>query len=239
MHKNYINDKNNKIYVAHFPGSGIKLGQSIIDENINRSISIDSRISIITPTTRECGLTSGLIKELEYNSINYINTAENETVWLNTKKIKYILESLEKVRTEYALILDGRDTIILNDLDEEFIEKFKSLKFDIIYNATTVQFPRNLVIEPLKQLMKIPYPRKYLNAGVCFGKVDSLKKMYNTCEEILLNTKNKTLEQPIVRMARQKHLDICGIDHECDLFVATHDHDTKFINIDENTVMIK
>ena len=53
-----------------------------------------------------------------------------------------------------------------NDLNDDFINKYKELNKPIIYNGTPVAYPYT-VIEPIQELMSIKRKQKFLNAEVC------------------------------------------------------------------------
>ena len=116
-HKKYQNKNNEDIYVLHFPGTGIIGHENIISENLDRPIQMDSNLSIISIMNQDCYDKSFVVKQCVYNNIPIFNTAINEQKWNNCMKINHILECLEQIKTDYVLILDGRDTLIVNDLD--------------------------------------------------------------------------------------------------------------------------
>lgn len=153
-YKKYQNKNNEDIYVLHFPGTGIIGHENIISENLDRPIQMDSNLSIISIMNHSCYDESFIVKQCGYNNIPIFNTAINEQKWNNCMKINHILECLKQIETDYILILDGRDTLIVNDLDATFIEKYLSYKIPIVYNATPIPYP-NTVIEPLQELLKI------------------------------------------------------------------------------------
>lgn len=126
---------------------------------------------------------SFIVKQCGYNNIPIFNTAINEQKWNNCMKINHILECLKQIETDYILILDGRDTLIVNDLDATFIEKYLSYKIPIVYNATPIPYP-NTVIEPLQELLKISGTHKFLNAGICVGTKEALVEFYKQAKII-------------------------------------------------------
>ena len=60
-------------------------------------------------------------------------------------------------------------TTRLNDLNDDFINKYKELNKPIIYNGTSVTYPHT-VIEPIQELMSIKGKQKFLNAGYVLEK---------------------------------------------------------------------
>lgn len=232
----YTNHNNKPIYVLHFPGSAINtIGKYHTNVNKDRIFEVSKDITIISIISKDYAGTTTLEHQLNTNNIKMLNSAKNETEWDNTKKIKYILESLEQVKTEYVLILDGRDTIIVDNLTDDFLNEYKAFNKDIVFNSGTQPFPK-IAVEPLSEIKSIPGYSKYLNAGICIGKKDSLIKFYNECEKIRLTLPDNKSEQLIVRMARQNNLDIVGVDYQCDLFRVCHLYDTTYVGRDSDLV---
>mgnify|MGYP001050597568 CR=1 FL=1 len=222
---NYVNKQSNRLYILHFPGHGLGDFLNIIDDNMDRHITISSDISIISTMNRHCWDNSPIRDQCARNNIPICNTALEEKDWSNPLKIKHSLICLEQATTEYALLVDGRDVVIVQDLDDEFIEKFKKFNKPILYNGTPAAYPK-VPIEPLEELFQIRGKQKFLNAGVCFGEVEALKTFYTRCAEISATLPDNKSEQLIVRMARQEMKDLVAIDHNNELFRICHPYDT-------------
>ncbi|NDO50755.1 hypothetical protein FMM75_15605 [Lachnospiraceae bacterium MD335] len=235
--KNYYNAENNPLYILHFPGHGLKDFMHIIDDNIDREIVVGDDISIISTMNQHCWEGSPVREQCEKNHIPIYNTALEEVEWSNPLKIKHAMICLNKVATKYALILDGRDVVLVRDMADEFIEKFKKFGKPILYNGTPVAFPKEPV-EPLAELFQIRGKQKFLNAGVCFGEVEALKTFYARCAEISAKLPDNKSEQLIVRMARQEMKDLVAIDHNNELFRICHPYDTVIKEYDEKLVLI-
>lgn len=167
----------------------------------------------------------GVVKQCVYNNIPIFNTAINEQKWNNCMKINHILECLEQIKTDYVLILDERDTLIVNDLNATFIEKYLSYKIPVVYNATPVPYP-NAVVEPLQELLKISGTHKFLNAGICVGIKEALVEFYKHAKIINDKIYNNSSEQYIIRLAKEKNPSLTGIDNELKLFRIVHQYDT-------------
>lgn len=224
-HPNYYNQKGDIIYALHFPGTGLEMFKDLVTYNETRRIKVSSNISIISIMNSPCWKDSPLRKQCENNGIKIINDAQNEYAWKNTLKIQHILNCLDTVETDYALVSDGKDVIISHDLDEEFICKYDLFDKGIVYNGTPVAYPK-APIEPLQELFQINGKQKFLNAGLCFGKVCDLKLFYKVCAEINDQDKSNTSEQLVVRKARQARKDLVAIDHNNELFRICHKYDT-------------
>ena len=136
--KNFYNKDGSRLYVLHFPGTGMDFEDSrhIITDTLLLKFKVSEDIGIISVMDKPCWEHSILRKQCETNGVEILNPAIDEKSWNNTKKIDYILEALQQTKKQYCLILDGRDVQICADLDSEFIEKFKSFGRPIVYNGT-------------------------------------------------------------------------------------------------------
>lgn len=188
-------------YVVHYFGESFENNKDKLENLIANDFQVSKDISIISVMNRDCYNNSYLIKQCNYNNIN-INIPEStfnisSVEWKNTLKIDSIFKELEKVKTKYVLILDGKDTGILKDLDDSFINIFNELDCDIVFNYQLSNYPLSTFNSKVN----------HLNAGVCFGRLDSLKEFYNLCSEMNKNDEyiskynSKPSEQYIVKKA--------------------------------------
>lgn len=210
----------NNQYVLHLPGSGKNYYNNLLEDAKNIKFNIDDSITIISPMTKDYEEVSTLAYQLNSNSINWINPVTTEKMSIPTK-IDFILSALYETNTEYALIMDGGDTCICKDLDMEFIEKYKKLNKPVIYNATSKRYPP-VKVEPIGLFLQ-EKKQAFLNAGVCFGKINDLIRVYEKAKELknqLINEYNS--EQFIIRHTRVQMLDIIGVDSENVLFKTAH-----------------
>ncbi len=221
MSRNYYSTKGDTIHILHFPGSGLMKNEKHILENIGRKFSISDKVSIVSVMNKACYETSMLREQCDNNRVPIINTAYDVEEWTNTVKIPKILEALKQVSTQYCLILDGRDVLVSNDLENEFIDKYKSFNTPIIYNATYVRHPKTCV-ETLQDIIHIQSKHKYLNAGVCMGETEALRNFYTKVLEISKQYPDNDSEQLIVRIARKKYPELAGYDYNNRLFAAVH-----------------
>ena len=232
-----LNQDNNILYILHFPGNGIDGHEYIVSENLHRHIELNDNISIISIMDRNCYNTSPLVEQCNFNNIPIYNGAINENSWNNTKKINYILEDLDTITTEYALILDGRDVIITHDLDNEFLKKVNSFESPIVYNGTPAAYP-DVPIESIREIVTIDGKQKYLNAGVCIGRVDALKKAYNYALDLKNNMPDNNSEQLIIRKVKHTHPDLITHDSKNAIFRIVHQYDTKIEGSNSSLIFI-
>jgi hypothetical protein len=235
--KNYLNKDKNPLYVLHFPGTGFYGFEDILKDNLTRKFTVHEDISIISIMDSTCYASSPIRTQCENNNITLFNSAINEENWDNTLKIKYILESLEQVTTKYCLIIDGRDAVISHDLDEEFIEKYKSLNIPIVYNGTPTIYPQ-VPLEPIQEIVKISGKQKFINAGVCIGDVDSLKEFYLKAQEVNDAYPNNSSEQIIIRRTRRLLPNLCSQDSNNLIFRIIHEYDTVAKEINDTDIVL-
>ena len=126
--KNFYNKDGGRLYVLHFPGTGMEFEDTrhIIADTLLLKFSLSEDIEIISVMDKPCWNHSILRKQCENNNVEILNPAIDEKNWNNTKKIGYILEALQQTKKQLCLILDGRDVQICADLGDEFIGKFKT-----------------------------------------------------------------------------------------------------------------
>lgn len=188
-------------YIAHCFGKSYNQAKEWLNSNSFNILYVNSQISIISIMNKECYDESVLARQCAFNSIllynypNLFNITSKE--WVNTLKIEGILNELSHISTEYVLILDGRDTCILKNLDESFIQTFNNMNCDIVFNYQSSCYPNNFFKKTKIQ---------HLNAGVCFGKKDDLLQFYQECAKNNQQYKhiseynNKPSEQYIVKL---------------------------------------
>lgn len=235
--KKYLNQENEELYILHFPGNGMDGHEYIVRDNLDRPIKIINNLSIICVMNKAFAKTSPLQYQCDKNGIKIYNSALNERAWNNTLKIGYILECLNEINTDYALILDGRDVVICNDLDDSFIEKFKSFNKPIVYNGTPMAFPP-VYVESLNDIMHVRGKQRYLNAGVCIGEKNSLIDFYTKSAEINKQHPDNISEQFIIRCARKKYPELVTHDSENKIFRIIHANDTLIDEVDEYTIRL-
>ena len=157
------------------------------------------------------------------------NISENISIIKNSSNnIENIIELLNNCTTEYALIVNN-NCIVVNDLTNEFIEKYNNFNKDIVFSSTTKPVPK-VVVESLNEIKSIQGFSRYLNSGICFGKRNSLIEFYKKC---LLNKSPECDDiNHIVRKTRLSNLDKISIDYSCTLFKMCNIDDTIFSAID-------
>lgn len=163
----------------------------------NLKFTITNKITIVSVMNEECFNNSFLVKQCKTNNIDLIIPKYTFDIkkeeWKNTTKIISIIKTLKEIDTEYVLILDGRDTCILNNLDDDFIKYFEEFNCDILFNSQVFPFPLN----------QLKGNTDYLNAGVCLGKKESLLKFYSECsnhiEDVYLLKNGSPSEQYIIK----------------------------------------
>lgn len=238
--RDYFNHNGEPLYVLHFPGDGLAAYSWIMEDNLCRKFTVSKDLSIISIMNYNYWKDSPLRMQCENNGVKLYNSALDENNWANPKKIDYILKNLGEIKTKYTLILDGRDVCICNDLDDAFLEKFKSLGYPIVYNGTPVPFP-DVMIEPIQETIKIKGKQKYLNAGVCIGETKELIDFYNIAKTVKENNSSYesiTSEQYLIRLARRQAKDKVFWDTHNKIFRICHIYDTKAVEEDNKVTLI-
>ena len=223
------NAKNkNKIYMCHFPGHAIKLQNKVINYVINEKFTIDKNITMISVVNKPYLEKSFLPLQCK---LLLSKKALEAVEWNMTNKIDYILECLYKCKTKYAVISDCSDVVLTANLDEEFINKFLNTKYDILYNASTMIFPKKNCLGD-KYLKGGSEKFCHLNAGVCIGYTDKLIEWYEHCKVVKKEHPFNIDEQFVIRTALSPKYNV-GIDGNTNLFFVAHKSDTE-IEIDND-----
>lgn len=183
-----------------------------------KKFKINDNISIISIVNNEC-LSSCLLYK-QYNFI-YNKSALNKD-WHMPDKIKYILELLKNINTEYCIITDARDVLITADLDNSFINNFLDYNCDILYNATISKYPK-ITLQSDYHIKGKSGKFKYLNAGLCIGKTKALLNWYQYLNDNFIYESES--EQYILRKLYNKKFNI-KIDGNRKLFRTCHGGDT-------------
>lgn len=219
----YLTTTGNRILVAHFPGNSKKVNSDSINRLKDTMFSKPDNVTIVTVATRGILDSAPLIYQLRKNEVSYINPIGNRILshWRPTDKIRYIIEALAEVETEYTLCLDANDTIILNDLDNivELMESYGNL--DILYNASIWRYPPVNIdyVENRGQYGEY----NYLNAGCCIGKTEMMKDFYNYAQQLMKGGWGEfDSEQYYIRKAFDSHQDKVFFDYDCRIFQIFH-----------------
>lgn len=224
----YINSQGNTCKILHFPGRRDNTIRRLIDSFTGFKIKLPDNVQLITTVDNGTVDKAALIKQLDYNNIDYINSAHNKDTnhWCNRKKIQFIYDTLCTVEKEYCLILDGWDVGIVGDLSD-IIDLYKTYNVKVLYNSTVEAFP-DVEIETVSNQEELGV-YGYFNAGCCIGETESLKAVYKRALEIieasdLSNEKYAASEQYWLRKVYAEHVDdgLMGIDHQCKIFQVWH-----------------
>lgn len=212
-------------YILHLPGKGKEFLYYYLDELKEQMFTLDKDVTLITTATKDTLNNCPLIYQLNKSNISYINSAENYTEeWQKITKLPLICNSLLNVTTPYVLILDANDVVVLKDINTQFIETFNQYNCDILFNGSQYLYPK-IISAHIEKSNNSPFINHYLNAGVCFGRIDQVKKLYD-CAYYFSTTKNYypiDSEQYYVRIAIIENRDInVKIDDGSHLFLTSH-----------------
>lgn len=176
-----FNFRGQEVNIYHLQGSKLEYYYNqLLDTHMNSQGNLvgDPNLTIITTYNQEWH--PGVHMQLIKWGIPFINAwYDNGNPWYMPDKVYFIREALEKVKTEYVLILDDYD-VVINDL-VDIIPRFKSYgeSTRILYNASKNNYPT-------VNIDKIP-ERDYLgefnhfNAGCGIGYTEDMKHFYSDC----------------------------------------------------------
>jgi len=158
----YLNN-NNEQYILHFPSEDELNISYFFKEELNKKISVNNQITILT-TIKD--LHSTFLTQCLKNKIPVIKTENNN-----------ILKEISHINTEYCLIVKEKDAILLNDLDDFFIEKFLSLSEPFVFAGMSSAFPSENLENFNILFFKGIY--KYINSSLIFGKKDAIIEFFS------------------------------------------------------------
>lgn len=146
----------------------------------------------------------------------------NERPFNNRTKDKLLLEFISNMDDdEIILFTDGSDAIIVAD-EEEILSKFYEFKSDLVFSAEVNCWPDKNLANKHNQ---IDSPYKYLNSGGFIGKVGMIKYFLNKMNFNLLFYPRSN--QILWMQQYLNHQDLITLDHNCSIFYALVDIDTK------------
>lgn len=212
------------VSILHFPGQQKFSLDTALKQFKETPVRLPDNITIVSVISSDTIDASPLHYQLTKNNIPYINPLAGKVCdkqWFNRHKLNYINEALKEVKTEYCLILDGSDVVIVDDLSN-LIYKFKGYEKDILYCATRNRYP-NVEIETIDGLDDIRERPIifgvfcYINAGCCIGKTKALKKLYSKAFR-LSKGQNVPSEQYYLRKVIKDHQDKIFFDFDCRIF---------------------
>lgn len=204
-----------EISTAHFVGNQEMAQNYFYNLFKNQKIIKSDNLALLLIANKECLEKAQLVKQLNYNNIDYYCNEEAYNTrpenWNNTKKLLWVAQTLEKIKEKYTLILDVRDIILTGDLDDRIIEGLNYYNCKALYNASENNYPNTIYN---KTDIASKYEFKYLNGGVCIGETDFLKSIYYEANEIQEKCKEKNKsEQFILRQVYNKNK-LINIDYE-------------------------
>ncbi len=230
-----LNHKKNNFCVAHFQGKCQQQFPQITAEIEKQEIRMPNNVEIVTATNQT--QTSVLVKQLNKNNIDFINKVPQNCYWTNPKKIGYIIEGLQKVKSKYALILDASDVLLTNDIIN-IVDKFILFDKKIIFGATKSNYPDVLIDKISNRDFRGDF--RYINAGTCIGTVKDCLSFYLRAKDILQGDfiYNPTRsEQLIIRETFKDATEYVDFDYQCTLFQTFGYTDIKEVNGDSYIVI--
>lgn len=202
----FINLLNNtEPIILHLNGSR----RSFIQENKFNELIINSSkikkpedLTIITCATEipDCYSKSPLIKQLNFNNIDFINIGklhDNKLEpWSNLLKIKYLYNFIKDntITTKYVCFLDAADILLSEDFDK-IISKFLKLNNNLVWGSQIYNYPEGRTVglkEPINDYEKEKESdiNNFLCSGVCIGFTDTFIEYINITYKNIDKNKN-------------------------------------------------
>lgn len=218
-----LNYRGSEINICHFQGRSMSEYPLLVHFLYNKKIEGDKPENLTIITTETDPKNAVLTQQLYLNNIPYINSVTEDLFeWSNINKIDFIIEALENTKTEYSLILDGRD-VVINSF-EGLMEKYKETGMRILFNASKNNFPRVEIDKLHDRDWRGNF--KYFNAGCVIGVTSDLLKFYKECRDLMPTLEDIEIfnsEQYIIRHGFAKYSEdlnnkFVDFDWECNIF---------------------
>lgn len=156
----YYNDK--LLYLLTYSYNE-EVGAMVLSTEKDRSLTVSDRISIVTAVenTENCIF----INQLKYNNIQF---------YAVTKDL--LDQTLKNIKTEFVLVINT-PSVLVHDLDNGFIETFKSLDTSFVFGATTLNNAKYNFLSYRE--LRLKGTSKGLEAGICFGYTKDVALLYS------------------------------------------------------------
>lgn len=164
--------------ITHYPLNENHIDLVIKKDNSQIINGDGNNLSIITLFTDNDKAI--LASQLDANNIGYINAAENIESFVKAFKPCYYKDALEKVKSEYALLMDAYDTKVNGFEGIRDIPSYYGKK--IIYSAWKYHFPTFFNVD---FGVGEENPLKYINSGVVFGRTEDLLAFYRVLSDYI------------------------------------------------------
>jgi hypothetical protein len=196
-------------------------------------IEVPSDLTLITCATHtpDCYNKSPLIKQLNYNNVDFVNIGDNhdgkKNPWKNIFKLKYLNNFLleNNIQTEYICFLDAADILLSEDF-KNILTKFKKLKKNLIWGSQMYNYPANHpseITKPTTELEKqrLKYVNSFLCSGVCIGKTETFKEFIHiTYNNIELDGNKWNSDQYEVRKTFNTYHNQLNVDYDYSSYLS-------------------
>lgn len=239
--KTILNFNDKEFNVCHFQGKSLDGKPLLVNYLIDKPIDgkLPEEVTLMTTETNPAyALTC---QQLEKNCVPYVNSVKEPLLeWSNIEKVSLILEALKEVKTEFCLIVDGRD-VIFNSF-EGILEKFKATGLRMLYNATKNNFPRAEIDKIHDRDWRGDF--KYFNAGCCIGYTKDLIDFYQECFDIkdslpdvdIINSEQYILRHIFAKYSEDVNQKYIDFDYDCNIFQSFAG--TGIIKLDKDTYKV-
>lgn len=153
------------------------------------AVNIPPNLSILTCATTDPDLLSKspLVKQLEYNNIDYTNVGKNHKgAWKNLLKLKYLVEYFNStsIGTDYVCFLDSADVLLSEDFNT-ILDRFTKLNLDLLWGSQMYNWPqsRNNLKPTELEKSRSKYINRFLCSGVAIGKTKVFEKFIRIAYE--------------------------------------------------------
>jgi hypothetical protein len=106
---------------------------------------------------------------------NFHILGKNISFWRNSIKIQLLQDFLKNINTDYILVSDSADVVIVNNI-HQIVKIFQTMNCQACFNAEKQHWPTTLPNSTF-EFEKNTHPKSFLNAGLWISETNYAKKL--------------------------------------------------------------
>jgi hypothetical protein len=122
-----------------------------------------------------------LERRLNASKTEFLVLGKGLKYWNNPMKIGLLKEGLQRVQTEYVLVMDASDVVISGNLSQ-IVVGFEKFKCEVLYNASSCVYPAECHYSSIEDTIHQGL-FSHLNSGCFIGKTDYCLSLYQEVSE--------------------------------------------------------
>lgn len=169
-----------------------------------------------------------LESSLKAAGVEFVVLGKDVINWKNRIKVNLLNEFVEKVDTEYLLVSDSSDVVIVRDISS-IVSDFLEFKCDALFNAEKMIWPLNLDVDIINFERSL-HASLFLNAGLWIGKTRFAKEITDHILKTEIGDKSNS-EQVCYKYCYREYHPRMQVDFNYRLFQGINRVDTSEVSI--------